>query len=80
VHRVVAAALLRHGRVLLSHRSPRRTWYPDVWDLPGGHIDVGESPERAVSRELLEEVGVTVEEGAIEQSSDSQCRWTLTST
>jgi mutator protein MutT len=66
VHRVVAAALLRDGRVLLGHRSPHRRWYPDVWDLPGGHIEVDESAERAVVRELLEEVGVTVEEAAVE--------------
>jgi 8-oxo-dGTP pyrophosphatase MutT (NUDIX family) len=66
VRRVVAAALLRDGRVLLGHRSPHRTWYPDVWDLPGGHIEVDESPERAVARELLEEVGVTVEEADVE--------------
>lgn len=50
-HRVVCAALVRDGRVLLGHRSPGRRSYPDVWDLPGGHVDGGETPAAALVRE-----------------------------
>jgi 8-oxo-dGTP pyrophosphatase MutT (NUDIX family) len=57
----VAAALVRDGRVLLCHRTPDREWYPDVWDLPGGHIEPSESPADALARELAEELGITVE-------------------
>lgn len=32
-----------------------------VWELPGGGIDAGESPEAAVIREALEETGLTVQ-------------------
>jgi 8-oxo-dGTP diphosphatase len=59
-HDVVAGALVRDGRVLLAHRSPARRWYPDVWDLPGGHLEPGESAEQALVRELAEELGVRV--------------------
>lgn len=31
VHQVVGAVLVRDGRALLVHRSPRRQWYPNVW-------------------------------------------------
>ncbi len=31
------------------------------WALPGGYMDAGELPERALSRELVEEVGLAVE-------------------
>ena len=58
VHHVVAGALVQHGRVLLAHRSPGRRWYPDVWDLPGGHVEPGEDEHEALARELREEVGV----------------------
>jgi 8-oxo-dGTP pyrophosphatase MutT (NUDIX family)/catechol 2,3-dioxygenase-like lactoylglutathione lyase family enzyme len=58
-HVVVAGLLRRAGRALLVHRSPSRRWYPDVWDLPGGHVEPGEVPQRALERELAEELGVT---------------------
>lgn len=60
IHRVAFCALVRDGRALLVHRNPDREWYPDVWDLPGGHIEPGESPEETTRRELAEEVGVLV--------------------
>ena len=56
--RVGACALLvRDGRVLLGHRSPARSYYPNVWDLIGGHAKPGESPEAALIREVEEEIG-----------------------
>ena len=57
---IAVAALVRDGLVLLVHRHPSRRWYPDCWDLVGGHVEWGESPHQAVSRECLEELGVRV--------------------
>jgi 8-oxo-dGTP pyrophosphatase MutT (NUDIX family) len=54
------AALVRNGRVLLVHRRPSRRWYPDCWDLVGGHVERGESPQAAVRRECLEELGIRI--------------------
>jgi 8-oxo-dGTP pyrophosphatase MutT (NUDIX family) len=57
---ISVAALVRDGLVLLAHRHPSRRWYPDCWDLVGGHVEPGELPHQAVSRECLEELGVYV--------------------
>jgi 8-oxo-dGTP diphosphatase len=56
---IVAGVMIKDGRILLCHRSPDRRWYPDVWDLPGGHVELGETPTEALKRELLEELGVS---------------------
>ena len=44
----------------MVHRHPMRRAYPDCWHLVGAHIDSGESPHRAVSRECREELGVYI--------------------
>ena len=56
----MAGVMIKDGRILLCHRSPHRRWYPDVWDLPGGHVEPGETSTEALKRELLEELGVSV--------------------
>ncbi|MFY1703034.1 NUDIX hydrolase [Micromonospora sp. WMMA1923] len=54
--------------VLLVHRSPTRRAYPDLWDLPGGHVEAGESELQALAREMHEELGVHI---VVESSSRS---------
>ena len=43
--------------MLLGHRSTDLAYYPNVWDLVGGHLRPGESPEVAMIREVREEIG-----------------------
>lgn len=64
MHEVVTAALVREGRVLLVHRSPNRHAYPGVWDLPGGHVETGETKLAALTREMHEELGVRIATGS----------------
>lgn len=40
----------------------------DVWELPGGRADSGESPRIALEREVLEEAGLSVRAGEHVQS------------
>jgi 8-oxo-dGTP diphosphatase len=56
---VVGAAVVVDGR-LLAARRPARDGAPGGWELPGGKVEPGESPERALVREVAEELGCTV--------------------
>lgn len=52
-------AVVYYGRrVLLVKRGPTAPWAPNLWGLPGGYIEAGETPADAVVRELSEEVGI----------------------
>lgn len=44
----------------MCHRAPGREWFPNVWDIPGGHIEPHESEAEALTRELREELGIIV--------------------
>jgi 8-oxo-dGTP diphosphatase len=56
--RVVAAVLFdAQRRVLIAQRPPGRHM-AGFWEFPGGKIGPGESPERALARELSEELGI----------------------
>lgn len=51
--------LIEHGRVLLAKRSPARLLYANVWDMVGGHQEVGECLDATLRREFEEEIDVT---------------------
>ena len=59
VHHIVAGLIVKSDRILLGHRSEGRAFYPNVWDVFGGHIEPGEQPEETLVREMPEEFGIT---------------------
>lgn len=50
----------KDGRILVVRRSLQDDHKPGVWETPGGGIDHEESPQSAIEREILEEVGLMV--------------------
>ena len=60
--RVAAGVIFRDelGRVLLV-----KPTYKQGWDIPGGYVEIGESPRDAAIREVREELGISWSVGAI---------------
>jgi 8-oxo-dGTP diphosphatase len=62
---VAACALVdTDNRVLLARR-PEGKKMAGLWEFPGGKLNPGESPERALIRELKEELGIDVAEACL---------------
>lgn len=62
---VVAAGVVeRDGRIMICRRKPG-VHNGLKWEFPGGKLEKGESPEAALKRELMEELGIDVEVGRI---------------
>ena len=58
---VSKAVIIKEDGALLLLRSAGEK-YPNKWDLPGGHIHIGEDPKDGLIREVREETGITLSE------------------
>lgn len=62
---VSAVALIDSvGRILLGRR-PSDKPMPGLWEFPGGKINLGETPEEALIRELREELAIDTKESCL---------------
>ena len=64
----VGAVIVDEGKVLLI----RRRYEPlkGEWSLPGGMVEIGETLESALMREMLEETGLRVDVGPVVEVFD----------
>ena len=64
----VVAGILRKGDRILVGLRPEGHSLGGLWEFPGGKIERGESPERALVRELQEELDIEAEIGELKLS------------
>jgi mutator protein MutT len=64
----VGAVILVDGRLVLIRRGQEPL--AGRWSLPGGSVELGETLEAAVAREVLEETGLVVEVGPVVEAFD----------
>jgi 8-oxo-dGTP diphosphatase len=51
------------GQILLFLRDNKPDLpYPNMWDVPGGHVEANESPEKCIIREMKEEMDLDINE------------------
>ena len=58
-HEVVIGVIHRNGRILIDKRKPNGL-LGGLWEFPGGKVRKGESLKTALTREVREELGITV--------------------
>ena len=54
----VGAIVFKNDRVLLVRRGQPPS--QDLWAIPGGRVELGETLQEAAEREILEETGITI--------------------
>lgn len=59
----VVAAVIETGSLILICQRRGDDKFPLRWEFPGGKVEKGESPQRALARELEEELGASAEIG-----------------
>ncbi|HUN57957.1 MAG TPA: NUDIX domain-containing protein [Candidatus Binataceae bacterium] len=61
VHGVISHA----GKILILRRVPSMVYKPGHWDLPGGHLSLGETFEKCLTREIAEETSLSITPGQL---------------
>ena len=57
---IVGEMLIRDGALLMGLRAKHKDMLPNCWDVVGGHVEAGETPQETLVREVAEEIDVVV--------------------
>ncbi len=73
IHRTIVSALIfsKDGKLLMGMKDTEGGGvYSDCWHIPGGGVDEGETQAEALHREMLEEVGIDINECEVTLADD----------
>jgi 8-oxo-dGTP diphosphatase len=70
--KVVVALFIKNKKILMGKRLATDAFYPGHWEFPGGKVELGETDEVALARELSEELGCTMSSSRFHK----QVEWT----
>jgi len=62
---VVACALVDADRRVMIAQRPQEKDMGGMWEFPGGKVELNESPEEAIIRELREELSIETKEACL---------------
>ncbi len=57
VHAAIGVIFNKNKQILIAERLKGKV-YAGYWELPGGKIEQGETPDQALKREFFEELGI----------------------
>ena len=69
---VVSIALINNENEILLSKRPKKKHLSGFWEFPGGKVEEGETPEKAIIREVKEELNVDINNKCIAPLSFSE--------
>ena len=69
---VVAIALINDEDEILLSKRPKKRHLAGFWEFPGGKVEIGETPEKALVREVKEELNIDINNKCIAPLSFSE--------
>ena len=55
------AFIVKDNKLLVIKRRPNDVQRPNIWEIPGGRLELGENPKEGIKREVKEETGIDIE-------------------
>lgn len=53
--------IIKDGKLLILKRASDDVQKPNIWEIPGGRLELGEDPREGIKRETKEETGIDIE-------------------
>ena len=69
---VVSIALINSENKILLSKRPKKKHLSGFWEFPGGKVEEGETPEKALIREVKEELNIDINDKCIAPLSFSE--------